>query len=305
MYERFFHLSGKPFSLAPDGESIYPSKRHRRALALLDYCIDSQAGFAVITGEVGAGKTTVVRRFLRLAPMELTVGVVTNTSASMGSLLAWICAAFGLPHDGLDNTTLSNQFVDFLLDRYSKGNRTLLVVDEAQNLSMEMLEALRMMSNVNVEKDILLQVVLVGQPELLETLRRTELRQFAQRIAVHYHLDALEPEETRAYIHHRLSLVLGEASLFDDSVCAVVHYFTGGVPRLINLLCDLALVYAFAEAESRVSVSTVVEVVSNRNSGGLSPFKAPPAGTDIADITRNLGNLLPQPLPSGLVVGAL
>jgi type II secretory pathway predicted ATPase ExeA len=301
MYEGFFHLSGKPFSLLPDADFIYPSKRHRRALALLDYCIDSQAGFAVITGEVGAGKTTIVRRFLRLAPRELTVGVVTNTSASMGSLLTWVCAAFGLPHVGLDNITLSDQFADFLLDRYGKGSRTLLVVDEAQNLSMEMLEALRMLSNVNVEKDILLQVVLVGQPELLETLRRTELRQFAQRIAVHYHLEALEADETRAYIHHRLSVVDGETSLFDDSVCSVVHYFTGGVPRLINLLCDLALVYAFAEGETQVSVGTIVEVVSNRSSGGLSPFRLSPVGLDADDILRHLDGLSAQHPPAPVV----
>ena len=301
MYEGFFHLSGKPFSLLPDADSIYPSKRHRRALALLDYCIDSHAGFAVITGEVGAGKTTIVRRFLRLTPRELTVGVVTNTSASMGSLLALICAAFGLAQDGLDNIALSNVFVDFLLDRYAKGFRTLLVVDEAQNLSLEMLEALRMLSNVNVEKDILLQVVLVGQPELLDTLRRNELRQFAQRISVHYHLEALEAEETKAYIHHRLSIVGGETSLFDDSVCAVVHYFTGGVPRLINLLCDLALVYAFAEGEARVSADTVVEVVNNRSASGLSPFAPLPAGVDIADIPRHLDNLLAHHTPARLV----
>jgi len=305
MYEEFFGLSGKPFSLLPDADFLYPSKRHSMALTLLDYSIVNQAGFVVITGEVGAGKTTIVRRFLRKAPESLTVGVVTNTSSNFGDLMTWICTAYSLEHKGLDNISLYNNFIEFLLARYAEGKRTLLVVDEAQNLTVDMLESLRMLSNINNEKDLLLGVALVGQPELLAMLQRTELRQFAQRITVHYHLDPLGRAETAAYIRHRLSVVGGQPSLFDDITCAAVHYFTGGVPRLINLLCDMSLVYAYAEELPAVSVDIVAEVVSNRSATGLTSFQPFPDGVEVANLRDYFIHLLhpdQHDVPTRLVI---
>ena len=291
MYEQFFGLTGKPFSLLPDADFLYMSRRHKMALNLLEYGMTTQAGFVVITGEVGAGKTTIIRRFLRSSHDGLTIGIVTNASTGFGSLMSLISMAYGLEHKGLDSITLYNQFVDFLVAQYSEGKRVLLVVDEAQNLSAEMLEDLRMLSNVNNEKDQLLQVVLVGQPELLATLKRPDLRQFAQRISVHYHLEPLGAKETTAYIHHRLSVVGGSPELFDNLACVTAHYFTGGVPRLLNLLCDLALVYAFAEEAGHVSFETVVDVVADRSSTGLSPFRPLPEGFERNQFKEEIARL--------------
>ncbi|MDD3370894.1 MAG: AAA family ATPase, partial [Alphaproteobacteria bacterium] len=173
-------------------------------MTLLEYGIESQAGFVVISGEVGAGKTTVVRRFLKSARSDLVIGVIVNPSASTGKLMDWIVNAFEIKKSGLSDTDLYNSIVDFLLAQYALGKRCVLVVDEAQNLTPPMLEDLRMLSNVNNEKDMLLQIVLLGQPEFLETLKKPELRQFVQRITVHSHLDPLTAPECSAYIRYRL-----------------------------------------------------------------------------------------------------
>jgi len=291
MYEHFFGLSGKPFSLLPDADFLYMSRRHRMALNLLDYGMTTQAGFVVITGEVGAGKTTVIRRFLRGVHDDLTIGIVTNASTGLGSLMSLISMAYDLEHRNLDNITLYNQFIEFLVGQYGIGKRTLLVVDEAQNLSIDMLEDLRMLSNVNNEKDQLLQVVLVGQPELLAVLKRPELRQFAQRITVHYHLEPLGARETTAYIHHRLSVVGGSPEIFDNLACVTAHYFTSGIPRLLNLLCDLAMVYAFAEESRLVTFETIVDVVADRNTTGLTPFRSLPDGFERNQFKEEIARL--------------
>jgi len=278
MYEEFFGLTGKPFSLLPDADFLFASRRHKRAIALLDYGTLTQAGFVAITGEVGAGKTTVVRRYLRSVGNDVCVGLITNPSRTIGRLLDWILSAFELEATGGANDTaaLYHRFVAFLLAQYAAGKRVVLMIDEAQNLGPEQLEELRMLSNVNNEKDQMLQVVLVGQPELLATLKTDALRQFAQRIAVHCHLDPLDPAETAAYIRHRLGIVGGAAGLFDDRACAAVHFFALGVPRLINLLCDQAMVYAFSDERRTIDAETVADVALDRARMGLSAFRPLP-----------------------------
>lgn len=273
MYTEFFNLKAMPFSLLPDSDFLYPSKRHKKAISHLEYGVMTQAGFIVITGEVGTGKTTILRRFLHSTGSDVTVGMITNPSATFGRLLHWVAQAFELPTQNKDDAALYQSFVDYLLKQYGQGKRSVLIIDEAQNLNAEMLEELRMLSNVNNEKDQLLQVVLVGQPELLETLKKHELRQFVQRIVVHCHIDALTQEETAAYIRHRLGVVGGRPDLFDDSACIMVHQYTSGIPRLINLLCDQALVYAFSEDRPTVNAMIVTEVVHDRAASGLSAFK--------------------------------
>lgn len=273
MYEVFFGLSAKPFSLLPDASFLFFSKRHKRVVNLLEYGTLTQSGFMVITGDVGAGKTTIIRHFLKHLEPTVSVGVITNPSKTIGSLLGWIATAFDIEAKDSEQVTLYNAFIEFLLAQYGKGRRTVLIIDEAQNMTAQMLEDLRMLSNVNNERDQLLQIILVGQPELLITLKRDDLRQFVQRISVHCHLTSLTAAETAAYIRHRLSVVGGAPGLFDDVACAAIYYFTYGVPRLINLLCDHALMYAFAEEEDHVSFDTVIEVVSDRNSSGLSAFR--------------------------------
>jgi type II secretory pathway predicted ATPase ExeA len=273
MYKRFYGLSAQPFSLLPDADFLFLSERYRLAVNLLEYGITTRAGFMVITGEVGAGKTTVIRRFLKNARSDVTIGVITNPSSSFGRLLSWVGMAFDFKDVNHDDAMLYKNFVDFLLTQYARGRRTILIIDEAQNLKAEMLEELRMLSNVNNEKDQLLQIVLVGQPELRDTLNRPELRQFVQRVSVHCHIEPLRPFETAGYIRHRLAVAGAENNLFDDTACAAVHYFTGGVPRLINLLCDQALLYGFSEDLPQINVETVVEAVYDRNRAGLSAFK--------------------------------
>ncbi len=293
MYLEFYGLSAAPFSLLPDADFLYLSGRHRRALNLLEYGLLAQAGFLVITGEVGAGKTTVVRRFLRSRRLgDLAVGLVTNATATFGGLMSWVSMAFGLEHRDRDHIALYNQFVEFVVARYAEGKRTLIIVDEAQNLTIDMLEDLRMLSNVNNEKDLLLQVVMVGQPELLATLKRPELRQFAQRVSVHYHLTPISCRDTIRYIQHRLSVVGGGPDLFERMACAAVHYFSGGVPRLINLLCDQALVYSFADELPAVNFQTIVDVAADRGHGGLSPFREIPAGVTPEALRQEIAVML-------------
>lgn len=294
MYEDFFHLSSMPFSLLPDADFLYPSKRHLKAINHLEYGIFSKAGFIVITGEVGAGKTTVLRRYIKTASPDVCIGIITNPNPTFGSLLNWVSQAFDISSTPKDGAAIYQEFVSFLVAQYATGKRCILIIDEAQNLDVGMLEELRMLSNVNNEKDQLLQIILVGQPELLDILKQNHLRQFVQRISVHCHLDALSAKETAAYIRHRLGIAGGSPELFTDEACAAVHYFSGGVPRLINLLCDQSLVYAFSDDQPTISGQTVLEVVEDRNQSGLSPFQTPPKGSPAALQTELHGIMAQQ-----------
>jgi len=294
MYETFFGLSGMPFSLLPDADFLYPSKRHQRAINHLEYGVVTKSGFIVITGDVGAGKTTILRRYIRSTSQDVCIGIITNPSASFGRLLNWVAQAFDLPDTNKDAALLYQEFVALLVKNYGAGKRSILIIDEAQNLNAEMLEELRMLSNVNNEKDQLLQIVLVGQPELLETLKKNELRQFVQRVSVHCHLDALAAPETAAYIRHRLGVVGGRPDIFDDEACAAVHHFSFGVPRLINLLCDQAMVYAFSEDTPTINAKTVADVVDDRTKSGLSPFKELPVNWTMFILSASLRPTLDQ-----------
>ena len=237
MYEHFYGLREKPFSLLPDPEFLYPSHKHRMAMTLLEYGLSNQTSFSVITGGIGTGKTTLIRHLLNQIGRDITVGLITNTHRSFGDLLQWVLMAFNLEYAGKDKIALYQIFIDFLIREYARNRRTILIVDEAQNMSPETLEELRMLSNINTGKDQVLQVFLVGQPGLRDTLRRPDLEQFAQRIAVDYHLEGLNAAETREYIRHRIIIAGGDPDLFEDAACEAIYRHSGGVPRLINLLC--------------------------------------------------------------------
>jgi len=272
VYETFYGLREKPFSIIPDPSFLYFSSKHSTALALLEYGLMNQAGFNVITGEIGTGKTTLIRYLLSQIDRDVTVGLISNTHRSFGELLQWILFAFKLEHRGKDKVEMFQDFLEFLLQEYSHNRRTVLIVDEAQNMTPDTLEELRMLSNVNTDKDQVLQLILVGQAGLRETLRRPEMEQFAQRIAVDYHLASLEGEETRAYIRHRIKVAGGsDPLLFDDAACDVVFQYSHGVPRLINLLCDAALVYGFAEQRPRIEARIIEEVAQDKQKGGIFP----------------------------------
>ena len=281
MYEAFYGLREKPFSLLPDPSFLYLSRQHRMALSLLEYGLMNQAGFTVISGDIGAGKTTLIRHLLNNMEHDVSVGLISNTHRSFGELLQWVLSAYDLDHDGQSKVEMYQTFVDFMIREYGRNRRTVLIVDEAQNLGPETLEELRMLSNVNADKDQVLQVVLCGQRELRDMLRRPDLVQFAQRITVDYHINPLNQQETEAYIRHRLEVAGGDPALFDDGACRAVYRFSGGVPRLINLLCDTALVYGFAEQRALIDGELLTEVAREKQAGGIFPVHdAPLDGED-------------------------
>ena len=273
MYETFYGLSEKPFTLSPDPDFLYLGKNHSQAWSLLSYGLESAAGLTVITGEVGAGKTTLIRRLLDIPNEDVVVGLISNAHSAFGELLQWVLMAFGMDCSSRQKVELYQRFSDFLIEQYANKKHIVLIIDEAQNLNLETLEELRMLTNINSGKDMVLQLILVGQPELLETLRRPELRQLAQRVSANYHLDRLQLDETIAYIRHRIKHVGGNPKLFNGYACAVVYYYSQGTPRLINVLCDYALVYAFAEDKRQIDAQLVYEVIRDKLHGGLFPMR--------------------------------
>ena len=273
MYEKFYGLQGKPFSLLPDPEFLYPSKKHRMALTLLEYGLMNQASFSVITGDIGTGKTTLIRQLLNQMDRDMEVGLISNTHTSFGDLLQWILMAFTLESDSKDKVEMYKTFMDFLIKQYAANRRTVLIVDEAQNMGPQALEELRMLSNVNSEKDQVLQVILAGQPGLRKNLRDPRLEQFAQRISVDYNLEPLNLEETREYIRHRLSIAGGSPDIFDNEACEAVFRYSGGIPRLINLLCDTALVYGYAEQTLRIGASLIEDVARDKQHSKIVPLR--------------------------------
>ena len=272
MYESFYGLKTKPFSLLPDPGFLYMGKKHKVALALLEYALMNNAGFCVITGEIGAGKTTLLRRLLDTIEDNITVGMITNTHQSFGELLDWVLSAFGIHEPGLSKVEMHQRLVDFMLEQYANNKSTLLIVDEAQNMPVATLEELRMLSNINSEKDLVLQVILSGQPGLRDTLKKPELLQFVQRISVDYHLDALTIDESCAYIQHRLVTAGAKTDVFTPEACRLIHAYSGGIPRLINLLADTALVYAFADQKQMVGADIIEEMVSERMENSILPL---------------------------------
>ena len=282
MYESFYGLTEKPFTLLPDPEYLFLSPKHQRALTLLQYGLMNQAGFSVICGDTGAGKTTLIRRLLSELEENTTVGLITNTHQSFGELLNWVLMAFGLDGEGKSKSQMHHMFVNFLVEQYAQNRHTVLIVDEAQNMKADTLEELRMLSNINADKDQVLQVILAGQPALRETLRRPELMQFAQRIAVDYYLEALNEQETHDYIQHRLQVAGAQQTIFTDDACSAIYQYSGGTPRLINLLCDTALVYGYAEQRKTIDAALVHDVVREQHSNSIIPtFKtSQPHATD-------------------------
>lgn len=285
MYESFYGLREKPFSLLPDPSFLYLGQPHSMAYAVLEYGVLNQAGFTVITGEVGSGKTTLIRHLLNRIEGQITIGLITNTANLEGELLRWVLLAFNQDHSNRDPVALHAIFEEFLIGQYARGGRTVLLVDEAQNLTIRTLEELRMLSNINADKDLLLQIVLVGQPELKQKLERPELQQFAQRISASYHLGPLSEPDSVAYIRHRLQHAGAAKPIFTEDACAAVYKGSNGVPRLINVLCDTALVYGYGEGAEEIGESTIAAVVRDsavgiQRSGPLAADPRKPLGQD-------------------------
>jgi general secretion pathway protein A len=274
MYEKFYALREKPFALIPDPAYLYLARRHRHALTMLEYALSEASGFALITGEVGCGKTTVVRHFLARPGDRLNVGFITNAHPGFGALLPWIMESLGLEiAQGVAPSEQYRRFVGYVRREYDSGRRTVLVIDEAQNLGIAGLEELRVLSNLNAGKDLLLQTILVGQPELRTILQLQALRQFAQRISIDHHLESLQPEETVGYVRHRLGVAGRQTDLFTAEALRLVHECTVGVPRLVNIVCDTALVYGFSDQRADIDTDIIEQVIQDRAAGGLLPLQ--------------------------------
>jgi general secretion pathway protein A len=260
MYLSFFGLSEKPFAITPDPRYLYLSERHAEALAHLLYGINESGGFIQLTGEVGTGKTTVVRTLLSRVPHHADVAVILNPRVTPVEFLLTICEELGLDIEPADRDSVK-QMVDALnrrlLSAHADGRRIIVIVDEAQNLSADVLEQVRLLTNLETPTQKLLQIILIGQPELRELLDRTELRQLAQRITGRYHLEPLSREETRGYVRHRLHVAGAAEEIFTPSALAEVHRLAAGVPRVINVTCDRALLGAYTQETRQVSAALV------------------------------------------------
>ncbi len=273
MYEAFYQLREKPFSILPDPDLIYWGKMHSTAFTMLEFGIMNNAGFTVITGEIGSGKTTLVRYLLRQANPGLTIGLISNSPNGRDELLQWILMSLGQPFEG-SYPSLFKRLQDFLHGQYTSRRRTILIIDEAQNLSAEALEHLRMLSNINSDKFQILQLVLVGQPQLRDLLLSPQLHQFAQRISSDFHLRALDRQEVARYIDFRLKAVGSTRPLFTLEACDLVAQASGGIPRMINVLCDIALVYGFAKQKRVVTDQIISDVIADKQQYSIFPVRA-------------------------------
>jgi putative secretion ATPase (PEP-CTERM system associated) len=296
MYERFYDLRERPFALSPDPDYLYPSRVHREALDYLRYGLETHAAFVVITGEIGSGKTTLLQALLRGLDSQTTVGRIVNTMLDPRELLETIVIDFGLDATGKSKPLLLRDLAQYLVDQRLAGRMVLLVIDEAQNLSLAALEELRMLSNLETEKSKLLQIVLIGQPNLREKLSAPELEQLRQRITVSYHLAPLDAVETGNYINHRLRRAAIHAPLeFPREVTDAIHARSRGVPRIVNVICDAALVFGYAEERRQVDLPLIQEVLGELEATGVLPR------TDRPAIPRQAAPALPPASPAPVV----
>jgi len=264
MYAAYFGLKEAPFRLTPDPTYLYMSDRHREALAHLLYGVSEDGGFVQLTGDVGTGKTTLCRALLAQLPPQVDVALILNPRLTVPEFLASVCDELKIPYPR--DTTSPKVFVDaldrYLLDAHARGRRTVLLIDEAQGLSVEVLEQVRLLTNLETTREKLLQVVLIGQPELVPLLARDDLRQLAQRITARYHLEPFTETDTHAYVCHRLHVAGGRRGLFSEAAIRRIHAESRGIPRLINIICDRTLLGAYAQDKRRIEPGMVARAAA-------------------------------------------
>jgi general secretion pathway protein A len=263
-YLDHFGFRVRPFSILPDPSMIFWSSDHGKAFAVLDYGLMTHAPLTVVTGEVGTGKSTLIQALLRRVDPDVRIGLISNARGDRGDLLRWVLNALEVAYPAdADYVRLFHIFQDHVVARYAAGQRVVLIFDEAQNLGMEMLEELRMLTNMNSGTDALLQLILLGQPELREMITRPELRQFAQRVTATYHLKGMDAVTTGDYVRHRLRQAGGSGHEITPEAIARIHIEAEGVPRIVNKICDLALVYASAVGRRVVGPEMIDELIAD------------------------------------------
>lgn len=296
MYESFYNLRTKPFALLPDSDFLYPGSTHRTAYSILEYGLINEAPFLVLTGEPGMGKTSLLQKLISEHGENHTIGLVTNARYDIEHLLPWILLSLGLSQKQLDPVEAYHLFSEFLIQESKQHRRVILIIDEAQSLGAELLEELRLLSNLNDGKTLKLQIILSGQPDLHTLLQRIDMTQFAQRIVVDFHLEPLSETETGHCIRHRLKIAGGHPSVFTNKACALVHRLTRGTPRLINQVCDVALTYGFAEQARVITSKLVAQAALDRSKGGILPLAAREELTALASAPEDASEIDAAPL---------
>lgn len=274
MYETFYHFNTKPFALLPDCSFLYSSSEHQAAYSLLEYGILSEAPFMVLTGDPGVGKTSLLQKLIAEHGSRHKIGLVTNARYDIEQLLPWILLSLGLSTKRLDPIEAYHLFSEFLSQESKRSRRVILIIDEAQSLGVELLEELRLLSNMNDGRTLKLQIILSGQPDLYTLLQRVDMSQFAQRIVVDYHLKPLSETETSNCIRHRLQVAGGRPTLFTDQACALVHRLSQGNPRLMNQVADITLTYGYAEQARIITAKLVAQAALDRIKGRILPLVA-------------------------------
>jgi len=267
MYEQFYGFTEKPFNTTPDPKFFFPSSKHTEALNSLIYATDQRKGFVVITGEIGAGKTTVCRTLLNKLQLNTKCAIVTNTHLTPKELITEMLEEFEVDYREGTKQRLLSQLNTFLIRQLASDTNMVLIIDEAQNLTPKVLEEVRMLSNLETEKEKLIQIILLGQPQLREKLGNIRLEQFKQRVAVYYHLSALNKQETEDYILHRLKLVStnGTVNIFSPQAIDLIYENSSGIPRLINLICDSALLSGYIYDTKQITGKIINEVIKERD----------------------------------------
>jgi general secretion pathway protein A len=305
MYTTFFGFKHKPFQLTPDPEFLYLSRAHKKAMTYLKYGIADNSGFILLTGEIGTGKTTVLRSMIKDIPQDVKLARINNTKVNSEQLISMISEDFGLDVKGLDKTRLLSNLSDFLISQYAQGGRSMIIIDEAQNLSSDLLEEIRLLSNLETDKSKLLQIILVGQPELNIKLGSPKLEQLRQRMTVCTHISPLTRNEIGSYIKYRLKVAGNEEALvFEEGVMDAIYSFSKGIPRLINILCDFTLLTAFTDEKKTIDMALINEVINDLidespetkaasaiSEEGMSPDKYSESEDALSSIHLRLQNL--------------